>query len=169
MTPTHPACLDPDALLGQCAVSSGRSGGPGGQRRNKVETAVRITHRPTAIEAAATERRQQAHNRRVAVWRLRLKLALEVRCPIGAAHHASPLWMSRCRDGRIAVNPRHEDFPALLAEALDVLEGHGHDPVPAAAALGCSTSQLIKLIRKEPAAFALINQRRRDRGLHALR
>ena len=169
MHPIHPACLDPDDLLAQCGVSSGRSGGPGGQRRNKVETAVRITHRPTGVEAGATERRQQAENRRVALWRLRLKLALEVRCPIGATHQPSSLWMSRCRDGRIAVNPRHEDFPALLAEALDVLEVHGHDPVPAAAALGCSASQLIKLIGKEPTALALINQRRRDRGLHALR
>lgn len=47
-----------------------RASGPGGQHRNRRETGVRITHRPTGIVVQATERRSQVDNRRVAVERL---------------------------------------------------------------------------------------------------
>ena len=35
-------------------------------------------------------------------------------------------WSARCRDGRLSINPEHDDFPALLAEALDHLEQAGN-------------------------------------------
>ena len=43
----HPAALDPDVLAGECEFRATRRSGPGGQNRNKVETAVILTHRPT--------------------------------------------------------------------------------------------------------------------------
>ena len=49
------------------------------------------------------------------------------------------------------MNPHHDDFPALLAEALDVLHASGNDPKAAALALGCSPSQLIKLLKDDAA------------------
>ncbi len=55
-------------------ISFYRSSGPGGQRKNKVETAVRITHIPTGITAIATEHRSQAQNRALALRRLSEKL-----------------------------------------------------------------------------------------------
>ena len=65
---------DAKALERDCEVSFFRASGPGGQHRNKTETAVRVTHLPTGVVAAATEERSQSRNREVALTRLRDKL-----------------------------------------------------------------------------------------------
>ncbi len=63
MTTVHPAALDPDLLAAECEFRATRRSGPGGQNRNKVETAVILTHRPTGISAQASEWRTQGENR----------------------------------------------------------------------------------------------------------
>ena len=67
------------------------------------------------------------------------------------------------------VNPDHDDFPALLAEALDVLHASSFDPKIAAQALACSPSQLIKLVKEAPRALSWINEERRQNGQHSLK
>jgi len=64
-------------LLKDCDVETFRGSGPGGQHRNKTESAVRMTHRPTGIVRVASDERSQLLNRRIAlerIWR-----ALEAR------------------------------------------------------------------------------------------
>ncbi|MCE2397843.1 MAG: peptide chain release factor-like protein [Gemmatimonadetes bacterium] len=64
-----------DRLLAECRVDTFRSGGKGGQHQNKVESGVRLTHRPTGISVASRAHRSQHGNRREALRRLREKLA----------------------------------------------------------------------------------------------
>ena len=163
----HPAALPETTLRRDCDETRTRRGGPGGQHRNKVETAVVLLHRPTGITAEASERRSQAENRRTAVKRLRLALALghrEAPDPAGP----SPLWQARTAGGRITVALDHDDYPALVAEAFDRLAANGWQLPAAAAVLGVSPSQLARLCRREPAVWTALGRHRAAAGLAAL-
>jgi protein subunit release factor B len=73
--------LSDEALLAQCRVEVHRSGGPGGQHRNKVETAVRLRHLPSGVLAIAKDERSRAQNLSRALARLREKLLRRARKP----------------------------------------------------------------------------------------
>lgn len=163
----HPATIPPEELLLQCDERRGRESGPGGQHRNKVETAVTLTHRPTGVHGHASERRSHFDNHRMAIRRLRVNLALEVRRPVDPMARASELWKSRVRKGRISLNPEHVDFAPMLAEAMDMLATTSWDPARAAAALMCTTSQLVRMLKDEPRAIERLNEERKRRGLRA--
>ncbi|MFA7235474.1 MAG: peptide chain release factor-like protein [Phycisphaeraceae bacterium] len=168
----HPAELDDASLKAQCRVTPTRAGGPGGQHRNKVQTAIVLHHTPTGLTAQAGERRSQIENLHVALRRLRIELALHVRCERASP---SPLWRSRVRGGRISLNVDHADFPAMLAEALDMIAQHDYDLSAAATSGGASggggvtATQLLKLLKAEPRAFILLNAERQRRNLHPLK
>ena len=168
--PPHPATLAEESLLKRCTVHFGRHGGPGGQHRNKVETSVHIVHEPTGIDAQAGERRKQYENRAAAVRRLRLRLAREVRTRVNRRRdEPSELWRSRRQGTQLSINPRHRDYPALLAEGLDVLFAFRFDAANAAGWLGISMSQLAKLVRHDKRAFVIVNEERERRGLPPLK
>jgi hypothetical protein len=165
----HPAALEPQMLLRDCSERRTRRSGPGGQHRNRVETAVVLRHELSGIEAEANERRSQAENRQVALFRLRIRLAVGVRTVRTPDQVPSELWRLRCRAGRILVNPTHPDFPALLAEALDVLAMCEFDVPVAAESLACTGSQLVKLLKNERSAFEWLTRERVSWGLPRLR
>ncbi|HTN76712.1 MAG TPA: peptide chain release factor-like protein [Pirellulaceae bacterium] len=164
----HPAALPVEILRRDCEIQRTRRGGPGGQHRNKVESAIVITHHPSGQFAEASERRSQSENLAVAWQRLRGVLACEVRELIDAEHEPSALWQGRVRSGKISVNPEHDDFPALLAEALDLLSVLNWELAAAAKLLGVSNSQLVKFLQLEPQAFRQLNAARKQQGLHPL-
>ena len=163
----HPADLSSDDLLRQCDETRTRRGGPGGQHRNKVETAVVLVHRPTGLLAEGSERRSQAENRRVAVWRLRMALAVSHREP--PATTPSDRWKSRLRGRQLAIAADHDDYPAVVAEALDRLATVGFEMRVAADVLGVTASQLTKLFAKAPAAWVALNRLRGEAGLAPLK
>ena len=57
-------------LLAECDVTPFKSSGPGGQKKNKTESSVRVRHLPTALVRIATESRSQIRNREAALQRV---------------------------------------------------------------------------------------------------
>jgi hypothetical protein len=162
--------LDDDALLRQCRVDYRRDSGPGGQKRNKVESAVRLTHR-SGVVANAMEDRSQHVNKRRALRRLRTNIAHSVRRSVDldepfdndACAGLLP-WTSAPRVGaKSALRPRAEQ---ALLDVLDACNGSVGD---AASYLGGSTGQLSKVLTKDTRLKDAANAIRRRFDLGPLR
>jgi protein subunit release factor B len=76
---TLPAALARLAL--DCEITAYRSSGPGGQKKNKTESSVRVRHLPTGITRIATESRSQTRNRRFALERVQAEIERRARRP----------------------------------------------------------------------------------------
>jgi protein subunit release factor B len=68
-------------LLAECEVTPYKSSGPGGQKKNKTESSVRVRHLPTGIVRIATESRSQSANKLLALERIREALEARARKP----------------------------------------------------------------------------------------
>lgn len=87
---------DREALERDCDLEFFIASGPGGQHRNKVETGVRLTHRPSGIVVTATERRSQSANREAAFERMAARLE-EMQRPQTPRRPTRPSVASRVR------------------------------------------------------------------------
>jgi peptide chain release factor len=84
-----------------------RTGGPGGQHRNKASTAVRATHRPSGIVVVVDTERQFTLNRRLALRLLRDRLEQGDR----AAERAAVTGRWRLHDELVRGNPTRIERP----------------------------------------------------------
>ena len=70
-----------ERLARDCDITAYRSSGPGGQKKNKTESSVRVRHRPTGITRVATESRSQLRNKVAALERVWAELKRRARKP----------------------------------------------------------------------------------------
>lgn len=146
-------------LMEHCHCDAFRGSGPGGQKRNKTSSAVRITHLATGLAATASESRSQAMNKRFALGRLRCRLVVECRAPLDAAAPALPADLP---------SPRREDYLPVMGRILDVLHAAGYALGDAAAALGLSTGRLSAFLQADQVLWDHVNRRRTALGLRCL-
>jgi hypothetical protein len=159
-----------EELLRHVEIDHTRTGGPGGQHRNKVESGVRMKHPPTGITVTATERRSQHQNKAEAVGRMRAALALGVRSP-AAERDALPADLA-AQLGLLhwhRVSPHHPLFWRLAARILDRLVADQARLSDTARALGVSTGSLSKFLSDDPALWQAANRLRAAFGHTPLR
>jgi hypothetical protein len=149
-------------LLRQCREERYRASGPGGQRRNKVETAVRLRHPASGAVVQAEESRSLEENRARAIRRLRERIAIEVRAPFDLESPALPadFVAQRGPRGALAVNRRNPAYPIVIATALDALAAAGGSYARAARALGLTTSQLLRFLKSDAEVWRAIEESR---------
>lgn len=85
-----------DDLMAECDVETMSGSTKGGQRANKVETGVRLTHRPTGTVVTARRSRSQFRNKALAVAELRRRLE-EANRPVTPRRPTKPTKGSKRR------------------------------------------------------------------------
>jgi len=171
--------LDDEALLAQCRVDIYKSSGPGGQHRNKVSSAVRLRHGPTGVTAHGDESRSQHDNKRMALRRLRMNIACQVRRPVELRDFQLPPPVSEClfrprgrtddAPRRLEVGRRDRRFWQVAAVCLDALDASSGRLSDAAAGIGITTANLASFLQSERHLFAAAQALRKRHGQKPLK
>jgi len=163
--------LSDEELVKQCAVDNYRASGPGGQKRNKTSSAVRLRHGPTGLVAIAEEDRSQHVNKARAIRRLRESIALAVRKEVGPASYVpSELLQSYVNGaGQLRISEKNRDYALIISEVLDVLTVSEMRLSDTAAAIGITTAQLGEFLRRDTKLWERVNQMRQAAGMKQLR
>ena len=163
-----------DALIGQCEVDRYRASGPGGQHRNKTESAVRLRHKLSGVSAIGEDSRSQAENKLHAVRRLRSAIALEVREPVAIVEGwaPSPRLAAFVAAGTAPLGAKTKltgAYWTAIAELLDLLVAGGLEIGATAARLGISTGAMSKLLLHDDHVARVVNDLRRGKQMRPLR
>src|SRR5262245_22281467 len=163
-------------LLAQCEVDTYRASGPGGQKRNKTSSAVRLRHPGSGLLVIAEESRSQHENRARALRRLRRALYLELREGVPAEERSAERLAARAdfgpaRDGegRLHLGARDARFWPAVGVVLDVLAACEARLGEAALALGTSTANLGDFLRTDDKVWEQANRMRARFGHRPLR
>jgi hypothetical protein len=163
-------------LLAQCEVDTYRASGPGGQKRNKTSSAVRLRHPASKLIVIAEESRSQHENRARALRRLREALYLKLRdapapeqLAAAALESHADITAAKNAAGRLAVGRRDARFWPAAGVVLDVLAALKGRVGETAAALGVSTGNLIDFLQMVPKVWEQANHLRSQFGQKPLR
>jgi hypothetical protein len=163
-------------LLAQCDVDTYRASGPGGQKRNKTSSAVRLRHSPTGLIVIAEESRSQHENKARALTRLRHALFLNLRDDLPAARRFPEVVASlpdyadaRSPAGKLDMSHKNPRFWPAVGVVLDVLHAVDARVADAAELLGVSTGNLVDFLQTDPKVWQEANRLRAQFGQKPLR
>lgn len=148
---------DDAQLLQECRLTEFQSSGPGGQKRNRKYSSIRIAHSLTGFSVTAVQSRSQNENKATALKKLRRLIAMEIR------NEVSPPVNT------LNISLKNDKYPSLLAVLFDTLHKYNFSISDAAKTLKISTNQLVKLLAKDTDAWQKVNHERKQRNLTALK
>ena len=149
---------DHDTLLKACSLEGYQASGPGGQKRNRKFSAVRITHLYTKISVTSSETRSQHSNRKIAVKKLKQKIAVEIDGP----------KITFFNPTNIKISLLNSKYPLFVAYLFDNFSNNSFCIKETAESLEISSSKLIKLISRDIVIWKIINRHREKAGLKPL-
>ncbi|CAL9217225.1 unnamed protein product [Arabidopsis halleri] len=166
-----------DELMKQCRLETFRVSGPGGQHRNKRDSAVRLKHLPTGIVAQAVEDRSQHKNRASALNRLRTLLAIKVRNKVDLDAYAPPPELLQILPPKSTIRtssgsqigPNNPKFVPGMQALLDVISASDGSIADSAKLLGLSTGGLSRLILSHDGLRMAVNSMRASKGIKPLK
>lgn len=170
--------LTDQELMKQCEMDTYKASGPGGQHRNKRESAVRLKHLPTGVIAQASEDRSQHKNRASALARLRTTIALKVRNNVDLDSYSPPLELlqilpraSTIRGSECGsqIGPNNSKFALGMRALLDLMYAVEGSVADAAKLLGLSTGALSRLILSDDSLRMAVNELRASKGMKPLK
>jgi hypothetical protein len=170
------ASLTDAQRLVQCDVDTYRASGPGGQKRNKTSSAVRLRHTPTGLLVIAEESRSQHENKAKCLVRLYQALFLHLRDPLplaaqlsGALAEHPDFAPARAADGRVHLGVKDPRFWPAVGVVLDGLTAATGQVSTVADWLGTSTANVIDFLQTDPKVWQEANRIRAARGLKGLK
>ncbi|XP_030935169.1 uncharacterized protein LOC115960417 isoform X2 [Quercus lobata] len=159
-------------LMRECEMDTFKASGPGGQHRNKRESAVRVKHIPTGLIAQAVEDRSQHMNRASALARLRTLLALHVRNTVDIHTYSPPPDLlailplkSTLRSSGPQIGPNNPKFLLGMQALLDLILAVDGSVSEAAKYVGLSTGALSRLILSHDSLRMAVNQLRASKKM----
>jgi hypothetical protein len=164
MTRSKWTSLTDAQLLQQCEVDTYRASGPGGQKRNKTSSAVRIRHPPSGLIVIAEESRSQHENRARALKRLRHALYLKLRNDLPKEtlttddlRDSESLRSALEQNGKLHLGRKDSRFWPVVGLVLDVLAVQEARVSEVAGLLGVSTGNLVDFLQSDPKVWEQVN------------
>lgn len=152
--------LSDEELLRQCEVDLYKSSGPGGQKKNKTSSAVRLRHQPTALVVTATESRSQHENRARALRRLRVALATDYRQEFAPFTPELALF---------EVGPKDSRYLPMVARLLDGLAFNQGQLSNLAEQVGVNSAKLVSFFKTKDEVWRSVQELRARFGRKPLR
>ena len=151
--------MDDEALSAECTLDFHKASGNGGQHVNKTSSAVRVKHCLSGLDSVSAEHRSQHDNRRCALSQLRMKMALQLRCPADSGF----------RVGDPPVSMKNPVYPLWTAKLLDVFAESDCTPRETAEKVGTGSTKLIKLFYRDSLLWQHVQGMRAAAGLLPLK
>ena len=146
--------LSDEHLQQHCSVETFKVPGPGGQKKNVTNSAVRIKLRHRVkIEGTASESRSQHQNKLKALTRLRLIIALKLRSEVSNTDLADLQ-----KNNYLLINPKNSIFPITTAILFDQLKLNAWDHQSLARDLNIGTNPLIRALKKDRTVWRALTE-----------